>query len=260
MGLELFAKQVLFRAAPNAVIKAGTAISEGRRCEVEIMRILASRSSTALDIGASLGLYTYILAKHAAKVEAFEPNPQKAAYLRSLRLSNCDVYEVALSHRSGQADLVVPLKETACSTIEPEHPLAQVHGEGITRIAVTLRCLDDFEFENVGFAKIDVEGHELAVLRGGLRLLRRDRPILFVEIERQHNPLGFQEIFPFLDDLSYRAYSVSHRRISAIRNFDAVKDQSLRRHSHWNKNFLFVPNNNETTLGELREANFEIVL
>src|SRR5438067_811584 len=133
MGLGHFAKQVLFRAAPNAVIKAGTAISERRRCEVEIIRTLAPRSSTALDIGASFGLYTYILAKHAAKVEAFEPNPQKAAYLRSLCLSNCDIYEVALSHRSGQEDLVVPLKETACSTIEPAHPLAQVHGEGVRR-------------------------------------------------------------------------------------------------------------------------------
>lgn len=266
MGLAHFAKQVLFRTAPNTVIKAGTAISEGRRSEVKIIRALAPRSSTALDIGASFGLYTYILAKHAAKVEAFEPNPQKAAYLRSLSLPNCDIYEVALSHHSGQADLVVPLKETACATIEPEHPLANDHGEGLTRIAVTLRSLDDFEFENVGFAKIDVEGHELSVLRGGLRLLRRDQPILFVEIERRHNPLGFQQIFPFLADLGYRAYSCSHRSISAIRNFDVAKDQSPDdlpagiKKGTYVYNFLFIPNNNETTLDELREADFEIVL
>src|SRR5579871_818828 len=139
MGLGHVAKQVLFRAVPNAVIKAGTAVSEGRRSEVKIIQALAPRSSIALDIGASFGLYTYILAKHAAKVEAFEPNPRKAAYLRSLSLPNCDIFEVALSHRSGQADLVVPLRETACATIEPEHPLANVHGEGLTRIGVALR-------------------------------------------------------------------------------------------------------------------------
>lgn len=50
-----------------------------------------------------------------------------------------------------------------------------------------MRRLDDYDaMEPIGCIKIDVEGHEDAVLRGGRRLLFRDHPSLIVEIEERH--------------------------------------------------------------------------
>jgi len=58
--------------------------------------------------------------------------------------------------------------------------------------------LDDLKLENVGFVKIDVEGHEAEVLRGAANIITRDRPNFLIEVggyERNCDPSAvFQEL------------------------------------------------------------------
>lgn len=58
--------------------------------------------------------------------------------------------------------------------------------------------LDDIIKDDVGFIKIDVEGHELAVLKGATSLINRCRPVLLVECEERHSPGGTERLFKFL--------------------------------------------------------------
>jgi hypothetical protein len=57
-------------------------------------------------------------------------------------------------------------------------------------IRVPLVTIDSLGLENVTFMKIDVEGHEIAALRGAADTIKRDRPRLFVEVEQRVQPVS----------------------------------------------------------------------
>lgn len=59
--------------------------------------------------------------------------------------------------------------------------------------------MDKFNIERVALIKIDVEGHEIEVLKGGANTLRRSRPIVLVEI-KSHN---IDEAFSFFAGMEY---------------------------------------------------------
>ncbi|KAL1528925.1 hypothetical protein AB1Y20_010247 [Prymnesium parvum] len=73
--------------------------------------------------------------------------------------------------------------------------------------AFTMLRLDDlFANETLGFAHLDVEGGELAALRGGARVIQRDRravPVLTVELHVHQDPAYTHELLSFLKSLQY---------------------------------------------------------
>jgi len=70
--------------------------------------------------------------------------------------------------------------------------------------AFTMLRLDDlFANETLGFAHLDVEGGELAALRGGARVIQRDRPVLTVELHVHDDPAFTHELLIFLNSLQY---------------------------------------------------------
>src|SRR5207248_7153229 len=107
------------------------------------------------------------------------------------------VCDFALSDRAGSADLFIPDDRAFASL---------VNGTG-ARMTVRTRTLDDLRAEvsrTISFVKIDVEGHELAVLRGGVRCLDEDKPTILVEIEERHSRTPMSETFDFLLSRGYR--------------------------------------------------------
>ena len=76
---------------------------------------------------------------------------------------------------------------------------------GAVAFPVRASRLDDFALEGVGFVKIDVEGHELAVLQGSRETIARDRPVVVVEIEERFHPDGaWRDVFAWFAVLGYR--------------------------------------------------------
>lgn len=92
------------------------------------------------------------------------------------------VETVAPSAVPGEAKLRILGSDTGRSTIEHDNTLEDSDGSARFEIAVPARRLDDYEMDAVGFIKIDVEGHELAVLRGGSETIRRCLPSMLIEI------------------------------------------------------------------------------
>ena len=199
---------------------------------------------TAVDVGAYVGIYTYFLAKRCARVVAYEPNPDMAALLRLNAAENVEVVCRALSDRAGRGTLSVPIIEG-----RQVHGLGRVAAddeEGCARlIEIELVRLVDEPLENVGFMKIDVEGHEENVLRGGETLIRRDRPVLLVEIEERHTGKPVTDTFASIERLGYDGYFLSAGKLEPVARFDPVRDQSVsnldRPGTDYINNFVFKP-------------------
>lgn len=182
--------------------------SAAHTSEPELMQLeqWAPRHRLALDIGANHGIYAWRLRSLARAVHAFEPNPHLVERLRAA-LPSVQVHGCALSDRDGEAELRVPRTTSVAyhgwGTVEVSNQLTVVRSTSVDAMLVPLRRLDGFELDDVGFIKIDVEGHELAVLRGVEQTLRRCRPNLLFEADDQHRPQAMETVRTFLSEFGY---------------------------------------------------------
>ncbi|SHJ27374.1 FkbM family methyltransferase [Wenxinia saemankumensis] len=199
--------------------------------ELRLVPKLCSPDLWSVDIGANTGVYTWHMARWSAGVAAFEPQPAHAAVLRRAFGRRVRVEEVALSDRPGTALLRVPVArhEDGRATIEAGNTLA---GAAATDHVVPCRCLDSYDLPPTGLVKIDVEGHELAVLRGARALLERDRPHLIVEAEERHRPEALASLCDLLRPIGYRPHT--------CRDGDLVPLEADPRSGAAGNNFVFL--------------------
>jgi FkbM family methyltransferase len=155
--------------------------------EYAAFRAAVTPGMVALDIGANVGAYTVLLAQWVGKsgrVYAFEPaGPAFHGLVRHVALNVQDdvvrPLAVAVSDHEGNGTLIV-------AATAGESRLAGVRDQS-SAVTVPVTTIDRFctrEDIQPSFIKIDVEGEELAVLRGARETIRRagDRLALFVEL------------------------------------------------------------------------------
>jgi FkbM family methyltransferase len=124
---------------------------------------------TAVDIGGHVGFMSRDMAKFFSKVHAFEPQGDNFRCLRKNTPENVRCYNVALGEGLGKGKMESP-KATNSGAWELKP------GD-----EVTIAALDAFNFLNVGLIKIDVQGYEMNVLKGAVKTLDRNSPVLIVE-------------------------------------------------------------------------------
>lgn len=150
--------------------------------ELDILGELVAPGSTAVDVGANRGYYSYALTKVAAHVEAFEPHPLLAQIAQKKLGSRVRVHEVALADREGVEKFRVPQNERGVDRHLGGH-LGNLHATSkYAEYEVRVATLDSFAMENVSFIKIDAEGSELAVIKGAMHTIARWRPNLVIEL------------------------------------------------------------------------------
>jgi FkbM family methyltransferase len=144
---------------------------------------------TFIDVGANKGDFTLLaarLAGNSGKVISIEPEPENHSILqRSIELNNytnIKVLRVALSDCDGSAMLQIG-STSGSHTLSPEF-------DGLRTVAVATRTLDGVVAEqqlgSINMMKIDVQGLELAVLRGASRTLGANpRMILLLDLPKQ---------------------------------------------------------------------------
>lgn len=212
--------------------------------EIHVIHSLASRDKIGLDIGVHLGFYSRHLAGYCSSVIGFEPNPASAALARKALPRKVRIENVALSDKAGKAVLRIPKAgahgaEDALGTLENANTLG---GVPVNEVEVKAARLDDYDFPPVGIIKIDVEGHEEAVLRGGRELVRRDRPACMIEIEERHNPGALSRIVEYFMGLGYGAFYLSHGEFERIaRPHIDIGALQGERASMYVNNFFFLP-------------------
>lgn len=220
-----------------------------RNAEQEFYQLpaLVDRRRASIDVGAHRGLYAGRLAQLCPRVHCFEPIPELAAGLRRTLPRRVLVHELAVSDSAGTAMLRIPYRDTieefSTATIEAGNPLPG--SASVRTVACEMARLDDVVKEPVGFMKIDVEGHELAVLRGAERILREDRPNLLIESERRHNPTAPESVFALLGGFGYAPMVLRDGGIVPLTGFDAARDQrpdDIGRNAYrYVNNFIFKP-------------------
>lgn len=148
----------------------------------EVLARVLSPDSNCLDIGAHTGTILTLILSHAPQGRhmAFEPLPHLAGQLRR-EFPQVDVLEVALSDLAGTTTFEHVVSNPAYSGLRRrryDRPNEEIH-----TITVTTARLDQVvpADRSIRLVKIDVEGAELQVIRGGLDTLRRCRPFVVFE-------------------------------------------------------------------------------
>ena len=149
---------------------------------VEALRPLVPKGSTVVDVGANVGFYTRHFTNWVGprgKVIAIEPEAANFASLKRMVLrkgsTNVEAVRAVAAEVSGTLKL----------EINPFHPADhRISASGVDVPALTL---DDLLLDGgrppVSLIKIDVQGAEERVLMGATAVLRKLRPMLFVEVD-----------------------------------------------------------------------------
>jgi len=193
-----------------------------RRFEADLPPVVAAfpQGGIALDIGSWYGPWTYWLAKQASHVHAFEPNPEVAAVLKRTVAANVTVHQVAASDAAGRATLALP------GGGKGTEGRASLGGlcESTRAVEVETVRIDDLGLDAVTLIKVDVEGHELAVLTGAAALIRSSHPLLVVELEERHR--GIAPTVDLLGEWGYRGRVRVEGRWRWLDDFDLGAHQA----------------------------------
>ena len=153
---------------------------------------------TAIDVGANVGEWTRPLTKRFDKVICFEPNPNfRECFNKNITESNVTLYPYGLSTHA----------HTAEQGTNHTH-LNYVVGDTKPREGdIECRSLDSFDLRDVDYIKIDVDGFEIPVLQGAQQTLKRNTPVINIEMKERKRPKIVKECREILRNLGYDHHS-----------------------------------------------------
>lgn len=200
--------------------------------------------TTAIDIGANRGIYSYWLHRRVGatgRVIAFEPQPELQTHLAKLResfgLARLEIAGMGLSSESGSMTLRRRRSHWGGASFD----LHQEDRDDLESFSVQVTTLDDYLASRkpdspVRFIKCDIEGHELPALRGSVRTLTDDRPDVLFECHDAANPAC--AVFSFLRSLDYEGFCFVEEGLAPVSEYAALRD---RIHPKALADFVFLP-------------------
>jgi FkbM family methyltransferase len=181
------------------------------------------------------------MSKRFARVHSYEPNAELGDFLAKVLPPNCTLHRCALSDSPGESELALALEGGV-----PIHGKGKILAGGPAEAAefqtqrIRLETLDTQTFPGpVGFVKIDVEGHEEKVIRGGLETFRFHRPVLVIEIEKRHTGRPVGETHRLIESLGYTGFFFENGRRRPLAEYEErMQDPG---YPTYVNDFLFLP-------------------
>lgn len=222
--------------------------------ELRALTEALSPDQIAIDVGANKGSYLWSLSRSVpnGRVVAFEPQPVLVKYLRdacrAVGLNNVTIEGMGCSNESSSLMLAIPGggESSPGASFAP----AVSSREDCRFIEVPVVTLDEYfmnEKTKIGALKIDVEGHELAVLEGASKLITAHRPTIVCECEQRHMGEGrVQDVIDFVQSKNYQGFFVAKNKYVPVSEFDSARHQKQIGDRFWDahdyyNNFVFKP-------------------
>lgn len=172
---------------------------------------------TIFDIGANTGLYSLVakVMNPAAQVHSFEPIERiYSRLIQNCRLNQLDIHcwNIALSDYDGLATIYdLPLEHHSRASLVADQIRHLPYGliETQTRVMKLQTFLEQESIETLDLMKLDVEGHEAAVLEGLGNHIAQMRPNILLEVQ---NPTLGKPLDDLLRPLNYLFFDVNENR------------------------------------------------
>ena len=197
-----------------------------------IREYIEIKGKNIIDVGANFGFHALEFADLVEDGKVYSFEPQRIVYYQlcaNILLNGYDnIYaeNVAMSDENTKL-----LMENPDYHSENTINVGDAHLNAYTDInnnEVDVKRLDDYNFSNVGVLKIDVQGYEPKVLDGAIDTIKRNKPVIFIEVEdAQLQVYGYQkeDVFDRLTKLGYTYKKVIDA--SHLVDYVAIFDETL---------------------------------
>ena len=183
-----------------------------------------------IDVGASDGIASkfFIRKLNVANILCFEPNTPYVKILKKMRYKNMRVYAYGIGEKNEQHEVFYPRYQffkknfdlVTYTFYDKKELQKQINLDfkfkrniNIVQKEIFLKRIDKLNLK-ISLIKIDVNGHELSVVKGLNNIIKKDKPALIIETDKNIN-----KIDNYLKKLNYKKYSFMRKK----RSFEKIK-------------------------------------
>ena len=148
-------------------------------------------NSVVIECGCHIGTHTIKLAKLCKKIYGFEPMP-KTNYILNMniyanKIENAVISDLGVSSQPGKTNFLWTSDGNPGASGLNNNPMGKPEYANIKdNIEVELTSIDSLNLDNLDFMKIDVEGYEQLVIKGGMVTISKFKPIIVMEVWKDH--------------------------------------------------------------------------
>ncbi len=180
----------------------------------------------AFDVGANIGAHSLIMGKYVGangKVYAFEPDPQIFNRLQNNiiinRLINVEALEFGLSNTSGEFPLYSAPTDFPNQGMSSMYPRTELPFSTKIEVKVLDQVVEQKKLSRLDLIKIDTEGNDLNVLLGSEKSIKKFRPYIIFEYDRNiwsKNSFDFGTCEELFTRHNYLLYILQHSYLSKL--------------------------------------------
>jgi FkbM family methyltransferase len=154
----------------------------------------------AIDVGGNVGFWSRDLSERFKFVHAFEPHPDnQLAFTTNMVNTNYTLYPVAVSNEK-QSDVDFFSSPDECGNmslnewgVQTGNTQRKLESDRLSKMKVDVVTIDEYNFNNVGFMKVDVQGNERNVVLGAEQTLKNNNITLVLELPMDHARTTYKE-------------------------------------------------------------------
>ena len=166
-----------------------------------------NKDGNAIDIGAHVGFWLRDMCKQFKHVYAFEPIEEvRQCLAKNVGAENYSTYSFGLGAKNENLKVNYNPDETG-----------NTHASKDGNQTITIRKLDDMNLPKIDYIKVDTEGFEIEVLKGGEKLIKEYKPFVHVEVKGKvlvKQGLSSDDVDEYLKSIDYKeVFRISSERV-----------------------------------------------